>query len=82
MARLGGHVSAVRVLGLVAPEIFKARWRKFSVPNGVLNVPMAQVVLDRSRIVSITRQLVAGGMAQHVRMRLERQFCFLACPFN
>jgi len=31
---------------------------------------MPEVVLDRSRIVSVTRQLEASGMPQHVRVCL------------
>ena len=70
----------MRSLVSIAPEVLKSRWRKFGVADGVLNVAVAKIILDRSCIVPITRQLIAGGMAQHVRMDLERKSGFLALP--
>jgi hypothetical protein len=38
----------------------------------VLNIPVSKVVLQRAGIVAIIGELVAAGMAQHVRMDRER----------
>jgi hypothetical protein len=36
----------VRRLSLTAPEIFKSRWRQLGVARGVLNIAVAEIVLD------------------------------------
>ncbi len=37
----------------------------------MLNVPVSQVRLQRPGVRAVVRQLVAAGMAKHVRMRLQ-----------
>src|SRR5262249_38377147 len=37
----------------------------------MLNVAMPQIMLDRPRVLPVVCQLVAGGVAQHVRMDRE-----------
>ena len=34
------------MLGLVAPEIFETRWRQLGAAHSVLNVAVAEIVLD------------------------------------
>jgi len=58
---------------LGAPEIFELGRRQLGVAHGVLDVFVPKVVLDCSGIVTIACQLVAGSVAQHVRMHLERK---------
>jgi len=38
---------------LVFPEIFEAAGGQFGVPDSVGDVPMAQVLLDRARVVAL-----------------------------
>ena len=54
--------------GLIAPEIFEPICRQFGVAGGMLNVAVPQIMLDRPRVLAVVGQLVAGGVAQHVRM--------------
>ena len=57
--------------GLIAPEILEPICRQFSVAGGMLNVAVPQIMLDRPRVLPVVGQLVAGGVAQHVRMDRE-----------
>jgi len=41
----------------------------------VLNVVVAEVMLDRPRILSVVGQLVAGGVSQHMRVDRELEAC-------
>ena len=41
---------------------------------------MAEIVLDRSSILAIIRQLVAARMPQHVAVHEERKADRLTCP--
>src|SRR5664279_2849660 len=43
------------------------------VPNRVLDILMPKVVLDCAGVASIVGEFIAAGMAQHVRMNLERE---------
>src|SRR5258707_6289482 len=42
------------------------------VPNGVLDVLVAEIVLQGSGIVPVVGKLIAARMSQHVRMQRER----------
>jgi len=53
------------------PKILEPIRCQLGVARGVLDVAVAQVLLDRPRVLSIVRQFVARGMAQHVRMHRE-----------
>jgi hypothetical protein len=44
----------------------------------VPNVFVAQIVLDRPRVVAVAGELVACGMPQHVSMNLKRELGLLA----
>ena len=54
----------------VAPEIPERLGGKRRAANRVPDVLMAQIVLDRTCIVPITGELVAGAVPQHVGMNL------------
>ncbi len=41
---------------------------QFSISSGVLDVAMAQIMLDRPCVLSVVGEFVAGGVAQHVRV--------------
>src|SRR5262249_4914556 len=48
------------------------------VHDGVLNIPMSQVVLYQPRVGALVGQGEAARMAQHVRVRVNGQACELA----
>jgi hypothetical protein len=48
----------------------------------VVNILVPQVVLDAARIDAIVGELLATGMAQHVRMDLEREASLDAQPYD
>ena len=56
---------------LVAPKILEPRRRQFGVPDGVLDVSMAEVRLKRSGIVSLVGERIAAGVPEHVGVGLE-----------
>src|SRR5262249_31351136 len=58
-------------LRLVPEKASEARRRQFCIAHCVLNGFVPQVGLDRAGIHAIIRQLVAAGVAQHVRMDLH-----------
>ena len=53
------------------PEILESVRRQFGVPDGVLNVLVPQVGLQRPGILAVVRELVAARVAQHVRGALK-----------
>ena len=55
------------------PEVLEPIWRKLSVPHRMLDVLVAQVRLQRPRIVALVRKRKAVSMAQHMRMSLEAE---------
>ena len=57
-----------RERGSVSPEIFEPAGRQFGVAHRVLNVLVAEIKLDRPRILAGVREVIARGVAQHVRM--------------
>ena len=52
----------------VAPEIFEPVRRQLGVAHRVLDVLVAEVGLHRPRVCALVGELVAAGMAQHVRV--------------
>ena len=48
----------------------------------MLDVLVAKVGLQRSRVVPLVGQGVAAGVSQHVRMRLERELGFNPHTFH
>lgn len=65
---------------VVPPEPFKPIQGKRRIAYGVLYVRVAEVVLDGARVVSVIRQLVAGGVPENVRVCREPQSCVLSRP--
>jgi hypothetical protein len=57
---------------LVLPEILEPIRRHFGVTDRVHDIFMAHVVLEGSSVMPIIGELIAGRMAQHVRMDGER----------
>jgi hypothetical protein len=75
--RLGSN-PGIRRMPLIPPEILKSLRTQFRIPNRVSDVPMPEVLLDRSRILTLIGELVAGRMPQHVRVDGEGEFGELA----
>jgi hypothetical protein len=67
---------------LTPPKILKAGRRKLSVSNCVLYVAVAQISLQRSRVVPVVRQRVTASVPEHVWMSLEAKPSFSACALN
>ena len=59
------------VLVPLPPEVLEPVRRQLGVAHGVLDIFVAQIGLQRPRIVALVGQREAAGMAQHVRMGLE-----------
>ena len=55
----------------VLPEILEPLRRQLGVAYCVHDVLVPEVMLERSRVTSIVGELVAAGMAKHVRMYWE-----------
>src|SRR5262245_25705675 len=55
----------------VLPKVLEAIRRHFGVSDGVLDVLVAEVVLQGPRVVAIVRQLEPTGMAKHMRVDRE-----------
>src|SRR5262245_4570494 len=55
----------------VSPKILEPVGRHFGIPDGVLNVLVAEVVLQGPRVVAIVGELEPTGMAKHVRVDRE-----------
>ena len=53
------------------PKVLEPVGRHFGVPDGVLNVPVPEVVLQGPRIVTVVGELEPTGMAKHVRVDRE-----------
>src|SRR6516225_284820 len=55
----------------VPPKVLESVGRHFGVPDRVLDVLVAKVVLQGPRVVAIVGELEPTGMAQHVRVDRE-----------
>jgi hypothetical protein len=55
---------------------------QLGVAHRVRDIPVPEVLLDRARVVTLVRELVAGGVAQHVRMDREGEARDLAGARN
>jgi hypothetical protein len=64
----------------VLPEILEPIWSHFGVSHGVHDILVAHVVLERSGVMPIVGELVAGRMPQHVRVDRERELCRFSGP--
>ena len=63
--------------GLVPPEVPEPVRAQLGIADRMLDVLVAEVVLQSSSIVAVIGQLEAAGMAQHVWMRLDFEPCRL-----
>ena len=53
---------------LILPEVLEPAGRQFGIAYRVLNVLVAEIELNRACVVAGIRQVVPGGVAQHVRV--------------
>jgi hypothetical protein len=67
---------------LIAPEVAEPVGRKLGVSHGVLDVLVAEIMLQGTGIVPIVGKLIAARMPQHVRMQRERHPGGLAEPLD
>ena len=56
---------------LLSPEVLEPVGRQLGVANGMLDVLVPQIGLQRPRVMPFVGQRIAAGMAQHVRMYLD-----------
>src|SRR5262249_23708278 len=57
----------------VVPETFEAIRRQLRIAHGAVDRPMAEIMLDRSRILTVIGQLETTAMPEHVRRNFERK---------
>ena len=69
--RPGSNPPAKRIRS--SPEVFEPARRQLGVSHRVLDVAVAEVSLQRSRIVAFVGQRKTTGVAQHVRMSRKAQ---------
>jgi len=67
-SKFAGHL-ALSVL----PESIEPIGRKLGVEDGVLDIPVAQIKLDRSGVLAVVGQLVSGRVPKHVRVDRHAQ---------
>jgi hypothetical protein len=60
---------------LVSPKTFEPILRQRCVARCILDIAMAQVGLQRSRVMPSVGQRIATGMSQHMRVNLDPQLC-------
>jgi hypothetical protein len=60
--------------GLLSPEVLEPARRQLGVSHRVLDIAVAEVGLQRSRIVALVGQCKTTGVAQHVRMSRKAAF--------
>lgn len=64
-----------RLLQAVAsssPEVLEPCRRQLGVPHGVLDIAVTEIGLQGADVVALVGQREAAGVAQHVRVHLER----------
>src|SRR5260221_7754143 len=66
----------------IAPKIAESVGRKLGISHRVLNVLVAEIVLQGSGVVAIVGELEAARMPQHVRMQREWHLGGLAEPLD
>ena len=64
------------------PKILEPRRRQLSVADGVLDVAVAKISLQRPRIVPLVGERVAACVPEHVRVCLEGKLRFDPCPLD
>jgi hypothetical protein len=68
------------LFGWLSPEVSESVARQLGIANCVLDVPVAEIGLQRAGVVAIIGQLEAAGVPQHVRMDRKGHLCGLAEP--
>jgi len=76
------HPLRFRRVVSVPPEILKPCQRKLGVPDGMLNVAVAEVGLQGAGVVALVGQGITTSVSKHVWVRLEGQFGLPARPFD
>jgi hypothetical protein len=71
------RVARTAAFELISPKVLEPCRRQFRISNRVADVSMPEVILNCSRIVAITSELVSRTMPQHVRMKLKGQSSLL-----
>jgi hypothetical protein len=68
-AEPASNVSRILFATLISPEVAEPVGRKLGVADGVLDVLVAEIMLQGSGIVPVVGKLIAARMPQHVRMQ-------------
>src|SRR2546422_3387832 len=71
-------VSGFLLVSSLPPQPFKPCGIGGGVLDGMLNIPMAEIVLNQPRIGTLVGEGKAAGMAEHMRVCLNRQACVFA----
>jgi hypothetical protein len=56
------------------PKVLETIYGQFGIADGVLDVFMAEIMLERARILAIVRELVSAGVPEHVWVNPEWHF--------
>src|SRR4051794_16955209 len=64
-AEPASNISRILPATLISPEVLEPIGRKLGVSDGVLDVLMAEVVLQAASVHALVRQLVPAGMSEH-----------------
>ena len=71
--QIDGQETAVGCASSISKEFLESLRRQGGIPRRILDIAMAEIRLDRARIVTIVGELVAAGVPQHVGVRLDAQ---------
>jgi hypothetical protein len=81
--RIAGLASGyVQLTDKSSPEILKPIHGQFGIADGMLDVFMTDIVLQRASIVAIVGELVSAGVPEHVRVDAEWHLRGLAEALN
>ena len=69
-------------MALILPKILEPIWGQFRIADGMLNILMPKVALQRARIDSTIRQFEAASVPEHVRMNLDTEPSLLSGTFQ
>jgi hypothetical protein len=75
-------VTGVQIPPSITPEVFEPRRRHLGIARRVLDVLVSEIGLQRTGVDAIIRQLVSGGVPEHVRMDTELEAGCLAGALN
>ena len=73
-AEPASNISRILPATLISPEVAEPVRRKLGVSDGVLDVLVAEIGLQRTRVDAVIRELVTAGMPEHVRMHWKVDF--------